>query len=64
VNLSFDYFKGFGLHLWFPTQEEGLIVLNVNNVCFDNSRSDAILGFFPEATDNVNISYNCNIMED
>jgi hypothetical protein len=60
MNLSFDYFKGFGLHLWFPTKEEGFIVLNVNNVCFDNSESDAILGFFPKATDNVNICYDCN----
>jgi hypothetical protein len=60
VNLSFDCFRGFGRHLWFPTKEEALIVLNVKNLCCANFQSDLILGFFPERTDNFNINYNCN----
>jgi hypothetical protein len=58
VNLSSICFTGFGLHLSLP-QKEGYIVFNLNDLYFDNSKSDAISGFFPNATDKVNISYNC-----
>jgi hypothetical protein len=57
VNLSFDYFSGVGLHLALPETEE-LIVFNVNDFCFDNSKSDAIAGFFPNVTENVKICYH------
>jgi hypothetical protein len=60
VSLSFNCFRGFGLHLWFHTNEEALIVLNVNNLCFPTFQSDAILGSFPRTTDNFNPYYNVN----
>jgi hypothetical protein len=62
VNLSFHYFKGFGLHLSFP-QEEGIIVFNVHDLCFDNSRIEAISGFFPKFTDDDDICSNCPYCE-
>jgi hypothetical protein len=58
VNFSSCCFRGFGHHLWFP-EEGGLILFTVNDLYFENSKSDAISGFFPDSTDEVNIFYNC-----
>jgi hypothetical protein len=58
VNLSFICFRGLGFHLLLP-HEEGIVNLNVKDLCFGSARDDSISGSFLKDTNCVRVYFNC-----